>query len=100
MTAGDRIAQTILDQLGGTGRLAAFLGADQFVAMESGLKFRFKGSPKANLVLIRLSHRDTYTVEFFKVRGLDYKPVALVEDVYADQLRHVFEQFTGLLLGL
>ncbi len=94
------VADTILKQMGGTGRITAMTGAHSFVAMEGGVKFKFRGSTKANLVTVRLTPRDTYTVEFFKARGIAASPIAIVEDVYADQLRRVFEQFTGLYLSL
>ena len=94
------IAETILRQMGGTGRLSVMVGAYQFVALEDGVKFRFKGSKKANLVMVKLTARDTYDVEFFKMAKFDYKQIAVVEDVYADQLRRVFEQMTGLYLSL
>jgi hypothetical protein len=39
---------------------------------------------------------DTYTVEFWKVRGINAKQVRTVDQVYADNLQHVFTTYTGL----
>lgn len=75
-------------------------GATQYVDMGNGVKFRFKGSKAANLVMITLTARDTYDVEFYKMAKYDYTKVATIEDVYGDQLRSVFEQFTKLRLSL
>ncbi len=92
------VADTIAAQMGGYGRLRAFLGADQFVAMQDGLKIRFKGSPKANTVVVKLMPDDTYDMDFYKARGLNYPLVASIQGLYAEQLRHAFTSFTGLFI--
>jgi hypothetical protein len=78
----------------------AMIGATQFVDLGDGVKFRFKGSKAANLVIIRLTARDTYDVEFYKMAKFDHVQIAVVEDVYGDQLRRVFEHMTKLRLSL
>ena len=75
-------------------------GAYQYVDLGDGVKFRFKGSKAANLVIIRLTARDTYDVEFYKMAKLSHEQVAVVTDVYGDQLRTVFEQMTKLRVSL
>ena len=95
-----QIAQTILKQLGGNQRVAIMTGADQFLAGDRSLSFKFKNSKTANAVLITLERDDTYTLKFTKIRGLKFTDVATVEGVYFDGLIDVFEKTTGLRLSL
>jgi hypothetical protein len=97
-----QVANTILGQMGGAGRLAAMVGASMFVGGENSLMFAFKGCPKANKCRVTLDADDTYTVDFFKLknRGLDVATFKSVDGIYADQLRRLFEQTTGLALSL
>jgi hypothetical protein len=53
--------------------------------IRGGLMFRATCSPGMK-VIIELTAADTYTVQFGRVRGADYKVIATVEDVYCDQL--------------
>jgi hypothetical protein len=100
MNNATRIADTILAQLGGMGVLSMMLGAKQFVALESGVQFRFaaKGLRGINTCVVKLDPSDTYTVEFWSVRGAKSRKVGESSDVYADSLRDVFEHATGLYL--
>lgn len=95
------VAQTIAQQLGGLGRLKAFLGASQFVALENGLQFKFKGSRKFNTCRVILDPSDTYTVEFGQYRPskLDYVKKEEFDGIYCDQLVELFESTTGLYLS-
>ena len=95
-----RIAKTILQQLGGANKLKAMLGVKNFIAEKNGLSFQFKGSKNANHILITLNGKDLYDVEFKKIRGMDFKTVGEFNDVYADQLKSVIEDFTKLRLSL
>jgi hypothetical protein len=103
------IANTILDQMGGLNRLRAMVGADQALAIESGVQFAFKGCRKANKCVVRLDPSDTYTVEFWACRPVRFNArtgamtggavkVSESSDVYADSLVQVFEGATGLYL--
>lgn len=105
------IANTILDQMGGLNRLRAMVGADQALALESGVQFAFKGCRKANKCVVRLDPSDTYTVEFWACRPVKFnsrtgamtggaKKVSECSGVYADSLKRVFESETGLYLSL
>ena len=96
------IATTILAQLGGAGRLSAMIGARDFMDNGNGLGFRFtaKGTRSINRVRVTLAPDDTYTVEFWSVRGVNATLVATVSDVYADSLRETIEHYTGLALSL
>jgi hypothetical protein len=94
------VAETILEQLGGTSALLAMVGANGFVGDEHGVQFAFRGSRKANKVRIILTEDDLYTVEFWRIRGLDYVQVYEQDGLYADTLRSIFERETGLRLSL
>ena len=103
------IADTTLQQLGGRGRLKAMIGARDFSSRDDGrtLHFKFPACPKANVCKITLNALDTYDVTFIKVGRLSRKtyevPVQTTGEfsgVYCDQLREVFEGFTGLYLSL
>lgn len=93
-----QVATQILEQLGGN-RFVAMTGAKQFVGGERSLQFSLgRGATnKANKVRVTLATDDTYTVEFFNLRGVNLKPCGEpVERVYADRLQAVFTERTGL----
>ena len=93
-----QVATQILEQLGGH-RFTAMTGAKQFVGSERALQFSIgRGATnKANKVRVTLATDDTYTVEFFSLRGVNCKPCGEpVERVYADRLQAVFTEATGL----
>jgi hypothetical protein len=97
-----QLAQTIINQMGGTGRLSAMIGANNFVTTENGVQFSFKGSRKANRCTVTLDASDTYTMKLYKVnaRTFDFSMTAEHEDLYWDMLKPVFERETGLYLSL
>lgn len=107
MTENERIAKTILDQMGGVNRISAMTGARDFVAIERGVQFSF---PKAiagiNKVIIRLTPADLYDIEFGVVRksrqtgAMEYTRRALHDGIYADGLKRIFEKATGLFLSI
>ena len=97
---GIMIAQTIVEQLGGIGKLRAMVSAHTLIDHGDALSFKFKGSSAANYCKITLDPSDTYTVEFGRIRGLDYYPDAPIPGVYADQLVRLFTATTGLDLTL
>lgn len=94
------IATTILSQIGGLGKLSAMVGATLFTDLGDGLRFRFKGSRKANCLVVRLDPSDTYTVTFYRIRNVNVTETATFSNVYADQLRELFTNHTGLYLSL
>lgn len=95
------IAQTILDQFGGLGRLQIMIGAHYFSDLGNGVSFAFKGVRKANRISVTLDADDTYTVEIGKLsRSYKYTVSLKVSDIYAEQLKTIFEEHTGLLLSL
>lgn len=93
-----QVAHTILDQLGGS-RFVAMTGAKQLVALERGLQFKIGSGAvnRANTVKIELDASDTYTVTFYRVRGLDVVRIGEpLQGVYADQLQGAFTASTGM----
>lgn len=100
MTSKIEVAMEILRQLGGQ-RFKAMTGARNFVGDKDKITFHIpKAKNKINIVRITLDPTDTYTVEFMNVRRYVTTPIKKVEDVYADNLREVFETNTGLRTSL
>ena len=95
-----QIAVTIIEQLGGQ-QMKAMTGAYGFVALESGVQFRFRGSRKANSCRVILDAMDTYTFELWKIgRKTPPKMVYQIDGAYDDMLIPVFEEQTGLYTHL
>ncbi len=94
------VANEILRQLGGRGRVGALLGVTQFAGDETSLRVKFKaqGMDGINCFKVTLDPSDTYTVEFFKTGRLDYTEKGKIEDVYCDNLVETIETRTGLYL--
>ena len=93
-----QIAQTILAQLGGN-RFIAMTGAKNLVDIGNGLQFKLPANfakSGINLVSVKLEPSDTYTVDFFKFRGLNLTPIESASHVFADELRGLFTATTGL----
>ena len=102
MSTNTEIANVILQQLGGGGRIKAMTGAKMFVAVEKGLRFQFpnKDRKRPNSVTIVLNGNDEYDVEFHRVGGTSFKLVEEVTGLQAEDLKSVFEKETGLRLSL
>lgn len=93
------VAATILAQLGG--RALYMLGAQMIVTSDDGVQFAIRGSQKASKIVIKHdAASDTYTVSFWKGRGLNIRQVSEVERVYVDSLHRVIESATGLYTSL
>ena len=99
-----QVAETIINQLGGSRKLAAMIGARDFVGSSDSVQFKFKGSRKANTARIVLDPNDTYTLELWKIntnpRNFRSDQVFSSSGLYADALRPTFERETGLYLSL
>jgi hypothetical protein len=99
------VADIILAQLGGN-RFIAMTGAKNFLQDKRNLQFdlpRGTTKNKATRVQVTLiTDKDTYTVDFHSWNGrkFEFKHVATIEDVYADNLQTVFTQHTGLYTHL
>lgn len=90
------IAKTIRQQLGGH-RLSVMTGAKSFVAIERGLQFRIgRNAKRVNVVRIVLDPSDTYTVSFLWVTRNGAQTRYEAKDIYAEQLRELFERETGM----
>jgi hypothetical protein len=92
------VANTIAQQIGG--KAFYMMGTQRKFGGSNFLIFNIRGSKIANKVQVTLDPSDTYTVEFFKLRGLNCKSVAKFSDIYVDALRGVIESTTGLALSL
>jgi len=79
------------------GRLTAMIDMYDLVIGDSAVYFEFKGSRKANRILIEYDcTTDLYNMAIF--RGA--VTVARVGGLYAEDLKPIFERVTGLYLSL
>lgn len=93
------IGQTIAQQLGN--QAFAMMGAKNLVALEDGLQFRIGSNAKrVTNIVIKLAADDTYTVEFWNIRGTSMRKLSEDVGVYVDALHTVIETATGLYLTL
>ena len=93
---------TLLQQLGGN-KFMVMTGAKNLMVdkKEKSLHMRIgKNSKGINHVKITLMPDDTYKMDFGRIRKLDYKVVRSVTGVYAEALRDVFTEVTGLYTSL
>jgi hypothetical protein len=79
------VANTIVEQLGGSGRLIAMLGARSF-----------RGS---NCIRATLTPADLYTVESISLRGTSVNVVSTHENIFANMLRELIERNTTEATG-
>lgn len=96
------IGATILKQLG-SNKFITMTGAKNFRVDEHGsLTFNIGSGAKKgiNTVRIILTPRDTYDVEFYKIRGVNVKLITTITNVYASELRSVFTNTTGFYTSL
>ncbi len=103
MSHSTEIAETIVAQLcKSTRALSLMIGGHSYTAFDKGLVFRFKAKARnaSNCCRITLQPTDTYKVEFLSVRGTKVTPKGEFEDVYAENLKPLFESKTGLYLSL
>ena len=93
----EEVAKTIAQQMGGIGKLKVMLGAT-VMAAPNGLKIKWpnKQRSKGNVCVVTLTPADEYDMEFFNGE----KSVKKYEGLYAEDLKRVFEQWTGWYLSL
>jgi len=96
------IAREILNQMGGTKRLALMVGGNNFAGGHDHVQFKFKGSRKFNTCHIKLDASDAYTFSLYQYRPKKMEMVKKYElsGVYNDMLIELFESETGLYLSL
>jgi hypothetical protein len=93
------VSQNIAEQIGS----AAFfmLGArGSLLGSDNSLQFDVKGSRACSRIIVTLDTSDTYTVQFWKGKGLNIRKVGEQSFVYADSLKTTIEGFTGLRMSL
>jgi hypothetical protein len=96
------IANEILRQLGGR-VFTSMTGAKDFIAMDSGLAMKLPGTltrDRVNYAQVILTPDDEYHLKFFKIRGVEIKPMYDLPGVYCDNLREAFSSLTGLSLEM
>lgn len=79
--------------------LKAMLGA-KVAASDNGVAFTFKMCKKANVCRIALNGNDIYDVTFSRFRAFEEKEVQKFNDIFAEDLKGIFENFTGLRVSL
>lgn len=96
-----QIANTIIQQLGGRGKLTAMIGMWNLTQEVNGTSFRFKRSKVANYVKIILNG-DTYTVEFMLINAAKgiCQTTKTYPLIYDHMLKSIFQNYTGLRLSL
>jgi hypothetical protein len=94
----------MISQFCGTiNKLTAMTGATNlsYSNTKDEFYFKFKMCKTANYCRLQYdAGLDLYNMEFNKLWGTNFKQVKLYEGLYGDQLREVFESFTGLYLKL
>ena len=98
----NQIANTIVAQLGGLGRLGMFIGLKSVITEKNGLTLVFpkpKHKGAVNRVRITLNGLDLYDLQFIRTHGKSAKVVKEDSDVYAEDLKGFFERGTGLYLS-
>lgn len=95
-----KVAQKILDDMGGAQRLVSLLGARKLEASERGLSFEWpnRQQAKGNKVAIALGPKGTYDVVFFNKSASDEEKVQEFHQIYPDKLATTFEKHTGWFL--
>lgn len=96
-------AQTILQQLGGK-RFAMMTGAKNFLQDDVIQKLTMKigrNAKKVTHVTISVNALDLYDITFLNIRGFNEpKVMSSFENVYAENMREIFESQTGMYLTL
>lgn len=95
-TMTQNVAETIISQLGGR-RFQVMTGAKDFVSSRFGVVFSICGGRK---VRVLLADNDTYSMEVFRLRGVNLRQIASASDVYCENLGDVFTSLTGLETSL
>ncbi len=100
MISDKTVAMTILEQLGGLGRLKAMIGIKNVTYTVNSVSFCFmKGRGGVNAARIVLNARDYYDVEYLKIRGINVTSIAKDTDIDCENLKPSFERKTGLALS-
>ena len=90
------IAQNIIRQLGNGTLFMLGFKKGTMLHSDDSLSFRIRASRTVNYIKITLDPSDTYSIEFGRVHGYNYKIVSTVDGIYCDQLHGAIERATGL----
>ena len=94
----NEVADTILAQLGGK-KFLVMTGAKQLLASEKSLQMKLPIG-HCTCITVQLEADDTYTVYGYTGRGTAMTQNYCCEGVYADRLRVIFTEATGLETSL
>lgn len=96
------VTKTIFEQFGGYRAMAMIGGTCVYDNEKSSVTIAFKEKAfnKSNKVVIKLQADDTYTMQFWHIKGIKAVMISELDMVYADQLKDVFENATRLRLSL
>lgn len=95
------IISNMVTILGGNKALAMTGGTFSADESSNTLYFKYKGSRKTNcLTFVYDSVMDLYTMTFQKIKKFDIIVIEEVRMVYADQVKRIFTETTGLELSL
>ena len=96
------MANTIVNQLtrshNGQAMLKLYVSAYNFLLIDNGISFKFKGSKAFNYVSITLNGKDLYDVSFKKIRKLEIVDENTINDLCFEDLMDCFERETQLYL--
>jgi hypothetical protein len=80
--------------------LKTLVGSTHVYAGPRKAEFTFKMCRKADVCRIEYTVDDTYKMTFLKIVGHQLVEVEVFDGIYYDDLKKVFESFTGLYLSL
>lgn len=91
----------------GSGVLMCMIGAKNFAFSRSQnlVQFDFCGSREASRCVITLNGNDLYTMAFYSRKRtskyfFEYVEKSKMTDIYCENLKTIFERFTGLYISL
>jgi hypothetical protein len=95
------VTNTIIEQMGGAGRLQMMLGRRPSVVDSKtvGISWPSRQRSRGNYLEIAYNEgMDTYKMTFYNNSAAGSKVVKVLNDVYWDQLKSIFENQTGWVL--
>lgn len=96
-------AHITIQQLGGTRRLSAMIGAHSFTHSNEGktLTFQYRAKSPCNAIRITLNGLDLYDIEFIKIgRKLTVTTIETRENVDCDTLQQCIESVAKVYLSI
>lgn len=96
-----KTGEIIVQQLGGSRILSMMIGLKRIILEDHGVQLIFpKPRHKGAVNKVRVFHngKDLYDVEFILFNKRGHKVLRTENDVYAEDLKDVFEKGTGLYI--